>query len=158
VNWTSGGLGGAGLQERAKSTYLPAQVTEFATMPGHYKRYWVIEITRRSDTVFRKRLAGNLSTKKITTILQRLASCDLTPSEVIAASVRNPDQISRLKPRVDTPSNGRTVICLPALRDYKAGYCRGYDALANLPEIPPERQPLSEPRAGERRATLAGRG
>ena len=65
-------------------------------MPAHNKRYWLIEITRRFEPVFRKRLAGNLSNQKITTILQRLASRDLTPSEVIAASIRNPDQISRL--------------------------------------------------------------
>ena len=73
------------------------------TMPAHNKRYWLIEITRRFEPVFRKRLAGNLSNQKITTILQRLASRDLTPSEVIAASIRNPDQISALGVRVDGP-------------------------------------------------------
>jgi hypothetical protein len=107
-------------------------------MPAHNKRYWVIEITRRLKPVFRKRLAGNLSTKKITTILQRLASRDLTPSEVIAASIRNPHQISRLEARVDTPSNGRTMIWLPALLGYKARHCREDDALAKNPEILPE--------------------
>ena|SRR5271166_2450887 len=103
-------------------------------MPAHNKRYWVIEITNRKlEPVFRKRLAGNLSTQKITTILQRLASRDLTPSEVIAASIT-----SSLDEQVHTPPNGRTTIWLPMFGDYKAGYCRGEDVLANLPEILPE--------------------
>lgn len=108
-----------------------------ATMPAHNKRYWVIEITRRLEPVFRKQLAGNLSTQKITTILQRLASRDLNPSEVIAASIRNPDQTSCLDVRVDTPPNGRTMIWLPAFLDYKAGRW-DEDELANNPEILPE--------------------
>jgi hypothetical protein len=106
-------------------------------MPARSKRYWVIEITRRLQPVFRKPLAGNLSNRKITTILQRLASRDLNPSDVIAASIRNPDQTSCLDVRVDTSPNGRTTIWLPAFSDYKAGHW-GEDELANNPEIPPE--------------------
>jgi hypothetical protein len=103
------------------------------TMTAHDKRYWVIEITKGSEPVFRKRLAGNLSNERITSILQRLASRDLTRSEVIAASMT-----SRLDEQVHTPPNGLTSIWLPALRDYKASYCREGDELANLPEILPE--------------------
>jgi hypothetical protein len=104
------------------------------TMPAHNKRYWVIEITNRKlEPVFRKRLAGKLSTQKITAILQRLACCNLDPSEVIATSIT-----SSLDEQVHTPPNGRTTIWLPMFRDYRAGYCRGEDELANCPEIPPE--------------------
>jgi hypothetical protein len=106
-------------------------------MPAHNKRYWVIEITKGLEPVFRKRLAGNLSIQKIVTILQRLASHDLTRSEVVAASIRNSHQTSSLDVRVDTPPNGRTMIWLPAFLDYKAGRC-GEDEFANNPEILPE--------------------
>jgi hypothetical protein len=40
-------------------------------MPSQ-KRYWVIDITKGFETVFRKRLPGHLSIQEITTILQRL--------------------------------------------------------------------------------------
>ena len=88
-------------------------------MPAHNKRYWVIEITKGSEPVFKKRLAGNLGNQEIATILQRLACCDLSRSEVIAASMT-----SLLEERVRGPSNGRTSIWLPALRDYRADYWR----------------------------------
>jgi hypothetical protein len=107
-------------------------------MPAQNKRYWVIEITRRFETVFRKRLAGNLSTQEVTTVLQRLASRDLSPREVIAASIRKPNRTTLLEVRVDGPPNGkRVMIWLPALRDYKASHWRE-DELANYPEILPE--------------------
>jgi hypothetical protein len=123
-------------------------------MPARKKRYWVIEITKGLEPVFRKRLAGKLSNQKIVNILQRLASQKLTRSEVIAASILNTgpitdpdpnqdpdpdaDPISPLAVRVRTPSTGLTEIWLPAFGDYKASRCREGDALANLPETAPE--------------------
>jgi hypothetical protein len=39
------------------------------TVPSKNKRYyWVIEITKGFDTVYRKRLAGNLSNQEVATI------------------------------------------------------------------------------------------
>ena len=38
------------------------------TMPDADKRYWVIEIIKGLEPVFRKRLAGNLSTERIISI------------------------------------------------------------------------------------------
>jgi hypothetical protein len=88
--------------------------------------------------VFRKRLAGNLSNLEIAAILQRLASRNLSPMELIAASIRKPNRTSLLECRVDGPPNGeRTMIWLPAFRDYTAGYWRE-EELENYPEILPE--------------------
>jgi hypothetical protein len=130
------------LAHRNALEHLPAQVTESATMPAYNKRYWVIDITRRFDTVFRKRLAGNLSNQEIATILQRLASRDLSPSEVIAASIRKPNRTSLLEVRVDNhPTNGhRTMIWLPAFNEkYRASHWREDElAKADYPEILPE--------------------
>lgn len=99
------------------------------------KRYWVIEITRRLETIFRKRLPGYLSTQEITTILQRLASRDLTPREIISASVRKPRRTHLLEARVDGPPHGkRVMVWLPGCLDYKAGYWRE-DELDDYPEI-----------------------
>jgi hypothetical protein len=104
-------------------------------MPPRSKRYWVIEIRSRFDTVFRKRLAGNLSNLEVATILQRLASRNLSPIEVIAASIRKPNRTSLLEFRVDGPPNGkRTMIWLPAFLDYTASYWRE-EELENHPEI-----------------------
>ncbi len=94
-------------------------------MAARNKRYWVIEISKRFDTVFRKRLAGNLSNLEIATILQRLVCRNLSPMEVIAASIRKPKRTSLLEFRVDGPPNGkRTMIWLPAFSDYTASYWR----------------------------------
>jgi len=99
------------------------------------KRYWVIDITKGLDTVFRKRLPGHLSNQEIITILQRLASRDLSTREVIAASIRKPHRIDLLEPRLDGPPRGkRLLIWLPECPDYKAGYWRE-DELADYPEI-----------------------
>lgn len=107
-------------------------------MPSKNKRHWVIDITKGFDTVFRRRLAGNLSNQEVATILQRLASRDLSPREVIAASIRKPNRAALLEVRVDGPPHGkRTMIWLPAFPDYKASYWRE-DELANYPEILPE--------------------
>jgi hypothetical protein len=106
-------------------------------MHSHNKRYWVIDITKGFDTVFRKRLPGNLSNQEVTTILQRLASRKLSPEEVIAASIRKPNRTTLLEVRVDGPPHGkRTMIWLPAFLDYKASYWRE-DELENYPEILP---------------------
>jgi hypothetical protein len=102
------------------------------------KRYWVIDITKGFETVFRKRLPDYLSTQEITTILQNLASRYLSPMEVIAASIRKPRRTHLLEERVDGPPHGkRTMIWLPELPDYKASYWRE-DELAEYPEILPE--------------------
>jgi len=107
-------------------------------MPARNKRYWVVDITRGFDTMLRKRLPGNLSNQEVATILQRLASCNLSPMEVIAASIRKPYRTSLLEVRVDGPPNGkRTMIWLPAFPDYKASYWRE-DELADHTEILPE--------------------
>ena len=101
------------------------------------KRYWVIDINKGAETVFRKRLSGGLSTREITTIIQRLASRDLSPREVIAASIRKPRRTHLLEERVDGPPRGkRTMIWLPACPDYTASYWRE-DELADYPEILP---------------------
>ena len=107
-------------------------------MPSQ-RRYWVIDITKGFETIFRKRLPGHLSTQEITTILQRLASRDLSPREVIAASIRKPRRTTLLEARVDGPPRGgkRTMIWLPACPDYKASYWRE-DQLNEYPEILPE--------------------
>jgi hypothetical protein len=47
------------------------------------KRYWRVEILNGSTTIFRKYVPGNLSDEEVATILQRLASRDLTPREVM---------------------------------------------------------------------------
>jgi hypothetical protein len=108
-------------------------------MPAHNKRYWVVDITKGSKTVFRKRLPGHLSTQEIATILQRLASRDLSPREVIAASIRKPRRTPLLEVRVDGPPRGgkRMMIWLPACPDYKAS-CWREEELAEYPEILPE--------------------
>jgi hypothetical protein len=99
------------------------------------KRYWVIEITDRFETIFRKRLPGHLSAQEITTILQRLASRGLTPREIIAASIRKPRRTHLLEARVDGPPHGkRVMVWLPECPDYKAGYWRE-EELADYPEI-----------------------
>lgn len=99
------------------------------------KLYWVINITRGFDIVFQKRLAGSLSNKEIATILQRLASRDLSPREVISASIRKPERTSLLDVRVDGPPHcKRTLIWLPAFPDYKASHWHE-DELATHPEI-----------------------
>lgn len=106
-------------------------------MPSE-KRNWVIEITKGFETSFRKHLPGNLSAREITTILQRLASRDLSPREVIAASVRKPRRTSLLDVRVDGPPRGkRVVIWLPVCTDYKASYWRA-DEILEHPEILPD--------------------
>ena len=102
------------------------------------KRYWVIDITKGAETVFRKRLPGGLSIREITTILQRLVSRDLSPKEVIAASSRKPRRTHLLEERVDGPPHGkRMMIWLPACPDYIASYWRE-DELADHPEILPK--------------------
>lgn len=105
-------------------------------MPSSNKRYWVVEITKGFDTVFRKRLPGHMSNQEITTILQRLASRELSSEEVIAASIRKPKRTGLLDARVDGPPNGkRMMIWLPALNDYKASFWHE-DELEDSPEIP----------------------
>src|ERR1700680_2477066 len=100
-------------------------------MPSLNKLYWVIDITKGFDTVFRKRLAGSLSNKEIATILQQLASRDLSPREVIAASIRKPERTALLEVGVDGPPHcKRTMIWLPAFPDYKASHWRE-DELVN---------------------------
>jgi hypothetical protein len=107
-------------------------------MPVDNKLYWVIDITNGLETVFRQRLPGYLSTQEIATILQRLASRDLSPREVIAASIRKPHRTHLLEKRVDGPPHGkRTMIWLPQCPDYKASHWRE-DELAEFPEILPE--------------------
>lgn len=108
-------------------------------MPSKNKRYyWVIEITKGFDTVYRKRLAGNLSNQEVATILQRLASRHLSPMEVIAASIRKPNRTTLLETSVVSPPQGkRFMIWLPAFPDYRASYYRE-DELADRPEILPE--------------------
>ncbi len=87
--------------------------------------YWIVEITKGLETDFSERLPGGLSHKEIAIILQRLASRDLSPSEVLAASIRKPHRTALLEVRVDVPPNGkRTVIWVPALPDYKASHWR----------------------------------
>jgi hypothetical protein len=87
------------------------------------KWYWIIEITKGFEPAFSERLPGGLSHKEIAIILQRLASRDLSPREVLAASIRKPSRTTLLEVRVDGPPNGkRTVIWLPALPDYKASH------------------------------------
>jgi hypothetical protein len=99
------------------------------------KRYWVVDVTKGIVTVFRKRLPGNLSTGEIATILQRLASRDLTPGEVIAASIRKPRKTHLLDARIDGPPHGkRVMVWLPECPDYKAGYWRE-DELSEYPDI-----------------------
>jgi hypothetical protein len=106
--------------------------------PARDKRYWIVEITRSSETVFRKRLAGNLSDGEVATILQRLASRELSPIEVIGASIRKPNQTSLLHVRVDGPPNGkRTMIWIPTFPAYTASRWRESE-LANYPEILPD--------------------
>jgi hypothetical protein len=83
-------------------------------------------------------LPGNLSHQEVATILQRLASRDLSPMEVIAASIRKPYRTSLLEVRVDGPPNGKLImIWLLAFPDYKASYWRE-DELADRNEIFPE--------------------
>lgn len=102
------------------------------------KKYWVVDITSGFETVFRKWLPGNLHTREVTAILQRLAVRDLSLSEVIAASTRRPNRTTLLDVRIDEPPRGkRTIIWLPALPDYKASYY-SEDELADYPEIVPE--------------------
>lgn len=100
------------------------------------KRYWMVEISQGFTTTFRKYLFGHLSTQEITTILQRLASRDLTPREVISASIRKPRRTHFLDARVDGPPKGgkRVMVWLPALPDYRASYWRE-DELSEYPEI-----------------------
>ena len=105
-------------------------------MALHDKRYWVIEITKGFELVFRKRLAGNLSDKEVSTILQRLACKALSPGEVIAASVRRPNHL--LKVRVDrSPDYRRAMIWMPALPDFRASYWK-QNELFEYPEILPD--------------------
>jgi hypothetical protein len=102
-------------------------------MPAQNKRYWVIEITRGFETVLRKRLPGSLSAQEVTTILQRLASRDLSPIEVIAASIRKPNRTPLLEAQVAGPPHGNMpTIWLPSSPDYRAGYWHE-DELANYP-------------------------
>jgi hypothetical protein len=102
------------------------------------KRYWVIDIAKDYETVFRKWLPGNLSNNEIATILQRLASRELSAREVIAASIRKPRRTHLLEVSVDGPPHGkRTMIWLPQCLDYKPSYWRE-DELAEYPEILPD--------------------
>lgn len=106
-------------------------------MSSRRKKYWVVEVTNHIETVLRKRLPGNLSKKAISTILQRLASRDLSPLEVIAVSIPA-TQTLHLNVQISRPPQGkRTMIWLPAFPAYKAGYwCE--DELEKYPEILPK--------------------
>jgi hypothetical protein len=107
-------------------------------MRASNKGYWVIQITERFETVFRKRLPGNLSNQEISTILQRLAARNLSPGEVIAASVRKPKRTTLLEVRADGPPHGkRGMIWIPTFPDYTASFWRA-DELGDYPEIVPE--------------------
>jgi hypothetical protein len=87
------------------------------------KWYWVIEIAKSFEIAYSERLPGGLSHREIAIVLQRLASRDLSPAEVIAASIRRPSRTALLEVRVDGPPNGkRTIIWLPALPNYKASH------------------------------------
>ena len=109
---------------------------ELAMMRVRGKRYWVVEITKSFETVFRKRLKVNLSVKEISIILQGLVCRMLSPEEVIAASVQKPNGI--LEVRVDrSPNHRRTMIWMPAFPDFRASH--GHEnELAEYPEILPE--------------------
>jgi hypothetical protein len=113
-------------------------------MPSQ-KLYWVIDITKGFKSIFRKRLPGHLHTHEIITILQRLASRDLSAMEVIAASIRKPLRTALLEVHVDGPPRGgrRMMIWLPGCPDYKASRWRE-DELAEYPEIFPERAEPTE--------------
>jgi hypothetical protein len=103
------------------------------------KLYWVIDITKGFKSIFRKRLPGHLHTREVATILQRLASRDLSPMDIVAASIRKPLRTALLEVRVDGPPRGgrRNMIWLPECPDYKASRWRE-DELAEYPEIFPE--------------------
>jgi|SRR5580693_2710801 hypothetical protein len=99
------------------------------------KRYWRIEILKGLEPVFRNYVPGNLSNYEAATILQRLASRDLTPREVVAASIRKPRRTGLLDFRVDGPPRGkRVMIWLPDCPEYVASYWHSGE-IAEYPEI-----------------------
>jgi hypothetical protein len=97
------------------------------------KAYWRIEIIKHSSTTFRRTLPGNLSSDEIAIILQRLACRNLTPREIVSASIRKPRRTSLLEYRVDgRPHALRTTVWIQSMPEHVASYWRAED----LPEKP----------------------
>jgi hypothetical protein len=102
------------------------------------KAYWRIESIEGTNTIFRRTLPGNLSTDEIAIILQRLACRNLTPREIVSASIRKPRKSALLEYRVDGPPNGiRTMVWIPSIPNHIAGYWRA-DELPDKPDIDDE--------------------
>ena len=107
-------------------------------MAAKTKKYWLIEILGKDlKPVLRKHIPGKTSEKTVSAILQRLASRELTPRELIAVSL--PDcKTPLLRVEISYPPQGtRTCIRIPPFPAYRAGRY-SEDELENLPEILPE--------------------
>jgi hypothetical protein len=105
-------------------------MTKTSKRPARKKGYWFVERDKHLEPVFRRRLPGNLSSREISTILERLASTRLTADEVISASLRKPRKTALL----EVCSDGR-IMWMPTA-DLKAFY-RREDEIAGLPDISP---------------------
>src|SRR3954468_14147872 len=71
---------------------------------------WIIEGYDGQSRAFQERAPGSLSEAEITTILQRLAARDLSPREVISASLRSDRRTSLLEPRIENQRPGGFLI------------------------------------------------
>ena len=72
-------------------------------MPRKPKRYWRVEVEKRHEVVFRRRLPGNLTANEIGRILQRLACRELTAEEIVSSSRRGGWEASLLHLRYERP-------------------------------------------------------
>jgi hypothetical protein len=118
---------------RALDLVIPAAIVakllRMRIVPRKPSGYWRIEIMQREETIFRQRLPGNLSTKKIGNILQRLVCTKLSPIEIVSASTGSN---TLLEVRVDgLPHGKRTMVWIPSHSDYLASYCK-----ADEPALP----------------------
>jgi hypothetical protein len=88
------------------------------------KRYWKITGYDSAQTLFEKVLPlGCLSKGEMTTLLQRLAAADLTPDEIIGASLRKNSKsyVPLLEPHQEgSPPARRFYISVGAARNYVA--------------------------------------
>lgn len=74
------------------------------------KRYWRIEIEKRREVVFRRKLPGNLTVEKIAIILQRLACREFAAQTIIDNSQRKGWKTSLLRVSFERPPKGKRAM------------------------------------------------